>query len=160
KNPLILWMMSILEWLTYHSADRLVGLSPGMVDGIVKRGISPKRVVSIPNGCDLDIFTQNHELWRPERVSPSDLMAIFTGAHGLANGLDAIIDTAIELKKRGRNDIKLVLVGEGMKKKGLQERAQLLELENVIFHDPVNKIKLAGLMASADLGLQILANVP
>jgi hypothetical protein len=30
----------------------------------------------------------------------------------------------------------------------------------VIFHDPVNKAKLAGLMASADIGLQILANVP
>jgi glycosyltransferase involved in cell wall biosynthesis len=47
-----------------------------------------------------------------------------------------------------------------MQKKALLERATELKLDNVIFHDPVNKAKLAGLMASADIGLQILANVP
>jgi glycosyltransferase involved in cell wall biosynthesis len=33
-------------------------------------------------------------------------------------------------------------------------------LWNVVFHDPVNKAKLAGLMAGTDVGMQILANVP
>lgn len=160
KNPLVLWMMSVLEWTSYHSADRLVGLSPGIVDGIIKRGIAPEKVASIPNGCDLDIFASEHQAWRPEGVQPTDLMAIFTGTHGLANGLNAVLDAAVELKKRQRTDIKLVLVGDGMRKKALLERAVELQLDNVIFHDPVNKAKLAGLMASADIGLQILANVP
>ena len=160
KNPIVLWMMSVLEWTSYHSADRLVGLSPGIVDGIIKRGIAPEKVASIPNGCDLDIFASEHQAWRPEGVQPTDLMAIFTGTHGLANGLNAVLDAAAELKKRQRTDIKLVLVGDGMQKKALLERAAELQLDNVIFHDPVNKAKLAGLMASADIGLQILANVP
>lgn len=160
KNPIVLWMMSVLEWTSYHSADRLVGLSPGIVDGIIKRGIAPEKVASIPNGCDLDIFASEHQAWRPEGVKPTDLMAIFTGTHGLANGLNAVLDAAAELKKRQRTDIKLVLVGDGMQKKALLERATELKLDNVIFHDPVNKAKLAGLMASADIGLQILANVP
>lgn len=160
KNPIVLWMMSVLEWTSYHSADRLVGLSPGIVDGIIKRGIAPEKVASIPNGCDLDIFASEHQAWRPEGVKPTDLMAIFTGTHGLANGLNAVLDAAVELEKRQRTDIKLVLVGDGMQKKALLERATELQLDNVIFHDPVNKAKLAGLMASADIGLQILANVP
>ncbi len=160
KNPIVLWMMSVLEWTSYHSADRLVGLSPGIVDGIIKRGIAPEKVASIPNGCDLDIFASEHQAWRPEGVQPTDLMAIFTGTHGLANGLNAVLDAAVELKKRQRTDIKLVLVGDGMQKKALLERAAELQLDNVIFHNPVNKAKLAGLMASADIGLQILANVP
>ena len=160
KNPVVLWLMSVLEWTSYHSADRLVGLSPGIVEGIVKRGINPEKVASIPNGCDLDIFTQEHQSWRPETVKNIDLMAVFTGTHGLANGLDAVIDAAVELQKRGRNDIKLVLVGDGMQKKPLMARAQQLELTNVVFHEPVNKNKLAALMASADIGLQILANIP
>lgn len=160
KNPLILWLMSVLEWISYHSADRLVGLSPGIVGGIVKRGINPKKVASIPNGCDLDIFAVEHRPWRPEHVKDTDLMAIFTGTHGLANGLQAVVDVAIELKARKRDDIKLVLVGDGMQKKALQQRAQDLQLTNIVFHDPVNKTKLAGLMASADVGMQILANVP
>ncbi len=160
KNPIILWLMSVLEWVSYHSADRLVGLSPGIVEGIIKRGIDPKKVASIPNGCDLDIFAQEQQAWRPEQVATNDLMAIFTGTHGLANGLNALIDVASELKKRQRNDIKLVLVGDGMQKQMLQQRVQELQLTNIMFHDPVNKAKLAGLMADADVGLQILANVP
>lgn len=160
KNPVVLWMMSVLEWTSYHSADRLVGLSPGIVDGIIKRGIAPEKVASIPNGCDLDIFASDHQPWRPEGVEEADLMAIFTGTHGLANGLNAVLDVAVELKDRQRTDIKLVLVGDGMQKKALMERAEKLQLDNVVFHDPVNKAKLAGLMASADIGLQILANVP
>ncbi|KJH55881.1 glycosyltransferase family 4 protein [Acinetobacter calcoaceticus] len=160
KNPIVLWMMSVLEWTSYHSADRLVGLSPGIVDGIIKRGIAPEKVASIPNGCDLDIFASDHQSWRPEGVEEADLMAIFTGTHGLANGLNAVLDVAVELKDRQRTDIKLVLVGDGMQKKALMERAEKLQLDNVVFHDPVNKAKLAGLMASADIGLQILANVP
>lgn len=160
KNPVILWMMSVLEWLSYHSANRLIGLSPGIVEGIQKRGIDAEKVASIPNGCDLDIFANQQQAWRPEAVKDTDLMAIFTGTHGLANGLDAVVDTALELKQRGRDDIKLVLVGDGMQKKALQQRAAELNLTNIIFHEPVNKTKLAGLMASADIGLQILANVP
>ncbi|RYZ86706.1 MAG: glycosyltransferase WbuB, partial [Moraxellaceae bacterium] len=147
-------------WTSYHSADRLVGLSPGIVDGIIKRGINPEKVASIPNGCDLDIFAIEHQPWRPEHVKDTDLMAIFTGTHGLANGLNAVIDAALELQKRQCTAIKLVLVGDGMQKKALQQRAKELQLTNIIFHDPVNKTKLAGLMASADIGMQILANVP
>ena len=160
KNPVILSLMSALEWASYRSADRLVGLSPGIVNGIVKRSVAPGKIALIPNGCDLNIFASEHQAWRPKQVAESDLMAIFTGTHGLANGLDAVIDAAFEMKKRQRNDIKLVLIGDGMQKKSLQERAQKLELNNVVFHDPVNKEKLAGLMASADLGLQLLANIP
>lgn len=159
-NPVILGMMSVLEWVSYHSAHRLIGLSPGIVEGIAKRGIPYNRILAVPNGCDLDIFAASVEKWRPEGVKDTDLMAIFTGTHGMANGLNAVLDAAADLKSRGRDDIKLVLVGDGMLKPGLQSRAQAEGLDNVVFHPPVNKKKLAGLMASADIGMQILANVP
>lgn len=160
KNPVILFLMSVLEWVSYHSADRLIGLSPGIVDGILKRGINKDKVTMIPNGCDLDIFSQTHKGWRPTGVEKNDLMAIFTGTHGIANGLDSVIDAAVELQKRNRQDIKLVLVGNGMKKDSLMKRAKELGLSNLIFHDAVDKLKLAGLMSEADIGLQVLANVP
>ena len=160
KNPIILWLMSLLEWVSYHSADRLIGLSPGIVDGIISRGIKREKVAMIPNGCDLDIFAIEPDGWRPKGVEKTDLMAIFTGTHGLANGLDAVIEAASELQNRKQQDIKLVLVGNGMKKAALQKRAQELKLSNVIFHDSVDKTRLAGLMSEADIGLQILANVP
>lgn len=181
-NPIVLGLMSFLEWVTYRSAHRLVGLSPGIVAGIERRGIPRERIAMIPNGCDLDIFSagnptsteqgqtpqgddvaKDDELtvpWRPEGVSESDLMAVFAGAHGIANGLGAVLDAATELKRRGLKDIKLVLVGDGKMKPALQERARAEQLDNVIFLPPVPKHRVAGLMAAADVGMQILANVP
>lgn len=160
SNPIILWAMGVLEWASYRSAHRLVGLSPGIVEGIKKRGVPSERITMIPNGCDLDIFATDVEPWRPEGIADSDLMAIFAGTHGMANGLDAVLDTAAELKRRGRSDIKLLLIGNGKLKPALQERANREALDNVVFHDPVNKTRLAGLMQSTDLGMQVLANVP
>ncbi|MEQ3511905.1 glycosyltransferase family 4 protein [Pseudoalteromonas sp. BZB3] len=160
KNPVVLKAMSVLEWCSYRSANRAIGLSPGIVDGIVKQGVPASKVTLVPNGCDLGIFSTDVQPWRPEGVSDTDLMAVFTGTHGVANGLDAAIDAAGELKKRNRRDIKLVLVGQGKLKAVLQERVERENLDNVIFHPPVNKAKLAGLMSSADIGMQLLANVP
>jgi glycosyltransferase involved in cell wall biosynthesis len=159
KNPLILWSMSILEWITYKSAHRLIGLSPGIVEGISRRGISKKNIALIPNGCDLDIFFDNSNSWRPRAIKSTDFMAIFAGTHGVANGLDALLDVAKELKKRKRKDIKILLVGEGKLKAELQSRARRYGLINIIFHDSINKPQLAGLFSSADLGIQCLANV-
>jgi glycosyltransferase involved in cell wall biosynthesis len=160
RDPFILWAMSALEWTTYHSATRLVGLAPGIVEGIVRRGIDRARVALIPNGCDIDIFEGIEGRWRPAGVGADDLMVVFAGAHGRANGLDAVLDASIELRNRGRTDIKIVLIGDGQLKPRLQRRALDENLTSVIFHDSVSKNRLAGLTAAADLGLQILDNVP
>lgn len=160
SNPVVLWMMSVLEFVSYRSAHRLIGLSPGIVEGIAKRGVAKERIALIPNGCDLDIFAAEVEAWRPKEINDSDLMAVFAGTHGMANGLDAMLDAAVELKKRGRDDIKILLIGQGKLKLELQERANRERLKNVVFHEPVNKERLAGLMAATDVGLQVLANVP
>ncbi|WP_457981119.1 glycosyltransferase family 4 protein [Ectopseudomonas composti] len=160
RNPLMLGAMSLLEWASYRSAHRLIGLSPGIVDGIAKRGVPRERVALVPNGCDLDIFAGDVKPWRPEQIKTDDLLAVFAGTHGMANGLDAVLDAAAELKQRGRDDIKLLLIGQGKLKPALQARVEREQLDCVVFHDPVNKSRLAGLMASTDVGLQVLANVP
>ncbi len=160
-NPLVLWAMSALEWASYHAARACIGLAPGIVRGIERRGISPDRIHLVPNGCDLELFgAAAAAKWRPAGVSESDLMAVFTGAHGIANGLDAVLDAAAVLKARGRSDIKLVLIGEGRMKSSLVARAEAEGLDNCIFHPPVPKVELSGLMQASDAGLMILANVP
>ncbi len=165
SNPVVLWLMSMLEWLSYRSATRCIGLSPGIVEGIQRRGVSEEKILLIPNGCDLDIFGSKGDQfesvkpWRPEGVSEHELMAVFTGTHGMANGLNAVLDAAAHLKAKKEDGIKLVLVGQGQLKPELQRLAKERALDNVVFHEPVNKQKLAALMASADIGMQLLANV-
>lgn len=161
KNPVILWALSALEWSSYRSAHRTVALSPGIAKGIERRGVKPEKITLVPNGCDIEIFQNaTTTAWRPDGVGKTDFMAIFTGSHGQANGLDAVLDAAAVLKQRKRGKIKLVLVGDGKLKSALMARAATEGLDNVVFHPPVAKAQLAGLMASADIGMQCLANVP
>lgn len=160
-NPVVLGAMSALEWASYHSATMCVGLAPGIVEGIARRGIAKDRIRLVPNAADLDLFgAEAAAPWRPPGVEPHHLMAVFTGTHGIANGLDAVLDAAAELKRRGRCDIKLVMIGNGKLKSGLVERAAREGLDNCVFCDPVPKRQLSGLMKSADVGLMVLANVP
>ena len=90
--------MSGLEWLSYQSAHSLIGLSPGIVRGIQKKRIFQNQIIIITNGCDQEFFDQPLTI-ETFRVEESDFMAIFCGAHGIANGLISVI-YARELNKR------------------------------------------------------------
>ena len=160
RNPLILNMLTAMEWVIYHSSQRLVALSPGIMDGIARKGISREKIELIPNGCDLDIFAHCDVERNLGGIRDEDTVAIFSGTHGLANGLGALLDVAGELKKRGRENIKFLLIGDGLLKPSLIRRAKLENLDNVIFHDPVDKNQLSKIMSFANIGLQVLANVP
>ena len=49
----------------------------------------------IPNGCDLDLFHPGERKdLRLDGINADDFVAVFTGAHGIANGLDSILDAA------------------------------------------------------------------
>lgn len=162
KNKLVLWMMSVLESVSYNKADACVALSPGIAVGIKRKLKSEKPVYMIPNGCDLDLF-------KPGKVSKSiipgveedQLVAVFTGAHGFANGLENALDAAAELLNTVYADrIKLVFIGDGIMKERLVARKNKDKLSNCIFLDPVSKKELNKILQASDVGLMLLANVP
>ena len=161
KNPFLLGGMWLLEGLAYRSAVACIGLAPGIVEGIRRRSKAGHPVAMIPNGCDLDIFSpaKRTKLDIPG-IEEGDFVAGFTGAHGRANGLDAVLDCAAELKRRGEAKIKLLLIGEGSEKVRLVKRAKDEGLDNVIFRDPLPKNQLASVTASLDCGLMVLDNIP
>jgi glycosyltransferase involved in cell wall biosynthesis len=161
KNPLILIIMEILEWATYKSAHKLIGLSPGICKGIEAKGISSDRILEIPNGCDIELFSKDIKKWRPVGTHLEDLLFIFSGAHGLANGLNSVLDAVKVLEYRGVNGYKIIMIGNGKQKKELVTRAINEKLDDkIIFLDSIPKESLIGLFRSCDVGLQILANVP
>ncbi len=101
RNPFLLGGMSLLEWLTYRAADGCVGLSPGICEGIRKRACAEKPLVMIPNSCDLGLFRPGKRSdLNLEGIKPGDTVGVFTGAHGLANGLGAVLDAAAVLQRQ------------------------------------------------------------
>jgi glycosyltransferase involved in cell wall biosynthesis len=161
RDPFVLVGMSLLEFLGYRSADACVGLSPGIVDGIRSRADERLPVAMIPNGCDLGLFhpSKRARLALPG-IGPDDFVAGFTGAHGVANGLDALLDVAEELKRRGDRRVKLVFIGDGKEKERLVAKTTELGLTNCLFFPPVPKAELGAITASLDCGLMVLKDVP
>ncbi len=161
KNPLVLAGMSLLEWLSYRASNACIALSPGIKRGIQRRSREGHPVAMIPNGSDLELFRpgRRENLEMPE-VKKNDCTAVFTGAHGMANGLDAVLDAALELKKRGRADIKFLFIGDGKLKPDLKARAESEGLKSCLFYDPIPKNELAKVLGCCDIGLMILDDVP
>jgi glycosyltransferase involved in cell wall biosynthesis len=153
--------MSLLEFLGYRSADACIGLSPGIVEGIRARSDERLPVTMIPNGCDLEVFhaSKRAKLKLPG-IGPQDFVAGFTGAHGVANGLDALLDVAAELKRRGDTRVKLAFIGDGKEKERLAALAAERGLSNCLFYAPVPKAELGAITASLDCGLMVLKDVP
>ena len=155
KNPIILKFMDWLESITYRSASICIGLSPGIVKGIKKK-VPSKHLAMIPNGCDLNLVIN-----RTLHKSSKKFIAVFTGAHGFANGLDAVLNAAKILVQNGRTDIELQFIGDGILKPKLIKRAEEEGLTNCIFLEPMSKSALfTYLKENANIGLMILDNIP
>ena len=59
----------------------------------------------------------------PKKAKASDLLVLYAGTHGIANGLDSVLNRAIELNARGRKDIKILFLGQGKLKQHLIDRS-------------------------------------
>lgn len=161
KNPFLLWGMSVLEKTTYRKSYACIGLSPGICEGIRRRAPEDHPVKLIPNGSDLNLFQRNPEdSYSIPGVNAADTVAVFTGSHGIANGLDAVLDMAKVLQERKADQVKIVFVGDGKMKPHLLDRKREEKIGNCIFLEPVSKFELNRLMNRADIGLMVLKNVP
>jgi len=162
KNPILLGLMDLLETLAYRAADGYIALSPGMVAAFTRKRVPEQLISMIPNGSDNELIqiSQTREFDLPG-IDKGDFVAVYTGAHGVANGLDRLVDAAARINADGCENIKIVLIGDGAMKASLQRRVENEGLQSVVlFFDPIPKSRLQDLMTQADLGLMILDNVP
>jgi glycosyltransferase involved in cell wall biosynthesis len=156
----LLAAMEPLATAACRRAAAVVALSEGMAETAIARGADPGRVAVVPNGCDLDLFGPQVAPWRPPEAASREVLAVYAGAHGRANGLDRLLDAAAWLQARGERRLRLVLAGEGAEKPALVARAAREGLGNVTFLDPLPKTRLAALLAGSQIGVQCLAPVP
>jgi glycosyltransferase involved in cell wall biosynthesis len=162
RDALLVWSARRLERRIYRAADRIIALAPGIKEGICRTGIPRERVAMIPNCADLDLFRPSEQRLNDSRFGdPDDMRLVFTGAHGMANGLDSVLDVAEVLKQWGERGVRFVFVGSGGQKKLLMERCREEGLDELVsWVDPIPKHQLAQILPCMDVGMMILRNVP
>ena len=150
-------LLTSLETFLYRRAAAIVVMAEGSLDELRQRGISPAKLHFVPNGADPEDYvpTSGRDELR-ERFGFNGVTAVYVGAHGPANGLDLLLDAAAEVADL---PLEIVLVGGGVEKPSLRARATALGLTNVRFCDPISKSSVPDLLAAADVGLHVLADV-
>jgi glycosyltransferase involved in cell wall biosynthesis len=151
-------LMEGLANLACRHAASVIALSEGMAETARARGADPARVQVIGNGCDLDLFGSHIAPWRPPEAAPWEVLALYAGAHGRANGLGVVLEAARLLAAQGETRLRILLVGEGAEKAALMRAAA--GLPNITFLPPLPKRDVAGLFAGSQIVLHILADCP
>jgi glycosyltransferase involved in cell wall biosynthesis len=149
------WGMWAIARFLYRAADRVIVLARGTGEYLVASGVPVERIVFVPNGVDPSAFAGDGQ---PDRADGATLRLVYAGAHGPANGLDAVLDAAARLRDDPR--VSFLLVGDGPSKPSLRERAAQAGLSNVEFRDSVSKAEMPALLATCDAGLMVLRDLP
>jgi len=148
KNNLL---YKALEWIctfNYNLADAIAVISKGFKERLVRRGIKPEKISVIYNWClDEEVFLNAKETDNLpgedkaifEKKSDKELVFVFAGNIGKAQGLSSLIEAFDSLKPY---PIKLVIIGDGVERQSLIEHAQKIKANNVFFIDrkPVGEI--------------------
>ncbi len=158
KNRVVQRLAYALEAACYRSADHIVCLSPGMVDDITRR-FGTTQITSITNAADLELFGRRTDAAVPELFTEKRV-AIYTGNIGQVNNSGLLVRAARRLGELGRNDIAIVLVGEGQLKQQLIEEKERDGLSNLHFFDLMPKNELVALVQRSFVSLVPLRGTP
>ena len=125
----------VLEWLeslAYRTADSIVALTDAFVPHIVAHGGDAGKITVIKNGANLDLFARADDGSDAKRRLgiAGKFVAAYVGTHGMAHGLDTVLEAAAALRADPR--FVFLLVGDGAERHGLEQRRQAMELGNVM----------------------------
>ncbi len=160
RNPLLIASARISERLFYRLAAAIVVNSPAYRSYLEQQGVPQSKIVLVANGIDSSAFdpSDKGEEFRAECGLANSFVAMYTGALGLANGVESLLEAAFLL--RNEPDLKVVIVGDGKHKSKLERIAQDLGLSNVLFVPAQPKTRMPRILAAADVCVATLANVP
>jgi glycosyltransferase involved in cell wall biosynthesis len=158
ERSIVFRSLAFVERFVHRRAAHVVYMAEGVAEHLVELNVRPERMTFIPNGADPEDFmpSADRETLRA-RYGFTGVVAVYAGAHGPANGLDLLLDAARNLGPGA--GVTVVLVGDGVDKPRLMERASTEDIENVRFLPPVPKREIPDLLAAADVGVHCLADV-
>lgn len=155
-----------LERLAYRRSTRIVALSPDMQNGILRRGVDPRVVSVIPNGCD-DMFAapQAEQAGRDFRARHSWLgdrpLVLYAGTLGKVNDVGYLVRVAAETLRLDAN-VRFLVIGSGRQEAEIRGLAAQLGVvdRNLYFLPRVLKQEMPAVLSACDISVSTVADVP
>ena len=151
RHPFVV-LLDHAEKYAYRHCDKVVSLLPDVLPHMMEQGLqSEKKLAYIPNGVVIEDWKHAAELGKEHKELFDDLhrdgkfVVVYLGGHALSNALDQLLDAA-----KIAEDVSFVLIGKGVEKKHLQQRAEDEGIKNVYFLPPVPKEQVPNALREAD----------
>lgn len=149
---------------TYEKADALVFTMEGgpqyLIDQKLDRDhggkVDMSKVFYINNGVDLEQSrsdAENYVIPDKDLDDPALFKVVYLGAIRYMNKMPLFLDAARELKKLGRDDIKILMWGTGTKLDEMRAQLQEEGLDNLILKGYVEKRYIPGIAKRASLAI-------
>lgn len=153
-------LLERLETALYRSAAGIVVVTRAFADHIAGRGVPRERIALVYNGIDLDRFHPREpdpELLEAHGLRDRFLVA-YVGTLGLAHGLLTLVEAAERL--RDQPDVCVLFVGDGADRARLEAETARRGLDNVRFLGLRPRDEIPAWLASIDLLLVMLRDLP
>ena len=146
---------------TYRQADAIAGISRGICDQLIARGVPSAKVHLVPLWIDEERYqprARDGHLAAELGVA-GDFVLLYAGNLGFAQGLDSLIDVVLAPERPGRVSLPDCRIGH--RRAGpLRQRAAQLRLGNVTFLGRLAGQDIGRSMSVGDLHLVSLADHP
>lgn len=148
----------VCDWV-YRKMDQLVVLSPGFKDMLIEREVPESKIELIYNWCAEDSLNAPIGALSSAFPGPGTFRILFAGNMGKAQALEAVIDAAQLLQKKGAA-VTFVFLGGGVDVMRLQQLASDCALNNVTFLPAVPMTEVGSYLHAADALLVHLKRDP
>ncbi|MEM8602474.1 MAG: glycosyltransferase family 4 protein [Cyanobacteria bacterium P01_H01_bin.121] len=156
SNPVLIRVFATLEWFAYRTSNAIAVIADKFTDNLVGKDVDSAKIRCIANWVNVDFicprpklesqFCQTHKL-------QEKFVVLYSGNIALTQGLETVIDTAVELKTQP--DIQFVIVGEAKALQKLQTYCEQHQVENVLLLPFQPRAALPDMLAAADVGLVV-----
>jgi glycosyltransferase involved in cell wall biosynthesis len=160
RNRLLIRLLSALERFAYRSCDHIVPVTEAFRRHIVARGIAPEKISVVRNGVDFSLFggdADPRELRTRLRLEGKFVVS-YVGTHGMAHGLETVLNAAAQLRSHAH--IAFLLVGDGAERQRLLAVRDRLGLGNVTMLEQQPKERMPEIWALSDASLVLLRKLP
>lgn len=159
KNPIIMIMYLFEKWI-YKKADKVIFSMEGGKDYIKDKGwdneIDMTKIFHINNGVDLDLFhfnRLNNICYDSDLLDTKTFKVVYAGSIRVANNVKKIVDAAQVVNKKGNNNIKFLIYGDGNDKEYLEKYCNENNINNVVFKGFIEKNKIPYILSKCDLNI-------
>ncbi|MEI6861599.1 MAG: WcaI family glycosyltransferase [Verrucomicrobiota bacterium] len=148
-----------LETFAYARADRVSGISDGMMRAFAAKGVPAEKRCYFPNWTGTRVVTGTEAAAHAARsrhgVAGGALLAFYSGNLGCKQGLEVLVEAAALLAATGpgRRPVVIVIAGEGAAREELAEKISARGLDNIRLLPLLADEDYQALLAAADVSL-------